>query len=81
MHTPSFRSWVEQRHIRPDSHISQSNKIVPLLQQAGPAGMTRRRLGGAIDLPPTLVDALLTALLDTGQIRIDVAGGIRTYRA
>lgn len=77
MHMPSFRPWVEQRHRRPDSHISQSDKIVPLLQQAGPVGMTRKQLGGAIDLEPELVDALLVALLGVGQIRTDGAGRYR----
>lgn len=77
MHTPSFCSWVEDRHPRLDSHISQADKIVPLLQQAGPAGMTRRQLAGAIDLEREMVDALLTALLDTGQIRFDGAGRYR----
>ena len=79
--TKSFVPWRHKHHPRLDSHISQSDKIVPLLQQAGAAGMTRRQLAGAIDLPPSLVDGLLAALLDTGQIRIDVVGGIRTYRA
>ena len=81
MHTPPFRSWVEQRHRRLDSHISQADKVVPLLQQAGPAGMTRRQLAGAIDLEPELVDGLLRALLDTGQIRVAEVGGVHIYRA
>lgn len=81
MHMPPFRSWVEERHRRLDSHINQSDKIVPLLQQAGPAGMTRRQLTGAIDLEPSLVDALLRALLDTGQIRVFVVGGVPIYTA
>ena len=81
MNTKSFLSWVQHRQQRPDSNISQADKLVPLLKQAGPTGMSRRQLAGAIDLPPSLVDGLLAALLDTGQIRIDVAGGIRTYRA
>ncbi|QEL17847.1 hypothetical protein [Limnoglobus roseus] len=81
MHLPQFLSWVEQRHRRLDSHISQADKIVPLLQQAGPTGMTRRQLTGAIDLEPSLVDALLSALLDSGQIRVAVVGGVHIYTA
>ena len=81
MHLPPFRSWAEERHRRLDSHISQADKVVPLLQQAGPAGMSRRQLAGAIDLPPSLVDALLSALLDTGQIRVADVGGVHIYRA
>lgn len=81
MHMPSFRSWVEQRHRRLDSHISQADKVVPLLQQAGPGGMTRRQLGGAIALEPEMVDSLIRALLDTGQIRVADVGGVHIYRA
>lgn len=81
MLVPPFHFWVEERHRRLDSHINQSDKIVPLLQQAGPTGMSRRQLTGAIDLSPSLVDGLLAALLDTGQIKVADVGGIRTYRA
>lgn len=81
MDAKSFLSWVYQRQHRPDKHISQADKVVPLLQQAGPAGMTRRQLGGAIDLPPAMVDDLLAALVGVGQIRIDQAGGVTRYRA
>jgi hypothetical protein len=80
MDAPSFVSWVDQRKNRPDKHISQADKIVPLLQQAGPAGMTRRQLGGAIDLSPELVDALLAALLGVGQIKIVYNNGVPIYR-
>lgn len=54
---------------------------MPLLQQAGPAGMSRRQLTGAIDLEPSLVDALLRALLDTGQIKVADVGGVHIYTA
>lgn len=81
VNTRPYLSWVQHRQHRPDSNISQADKVVPLLKQAGAAGMSRRQLAGAIDLPPSLVDGLLAALLDTGQIRIDVVGGIHTYRA
>jgi hypothetical protein len=80
MTTESFMSWAGKRSNRPDRHINQSDKIVPLLQQAGPAGMTRRQLTGAIDLEPELVDALLVALVSIGQIKFDPSGGIHRYR-
>lgn len=77
----SFHSWAGSRSNQPDKHINQSDKIVPLLQQAGPVGMTRRQLGGAINLERELVDGLLRALLDTGQISIAHVGGVNFYRA
>lgn len=76
----SFLSWVSRKENRPDRYISQSDKIVPLLQQAGPAGMTRRQLSSAVDLPPDLLDQLLSALIGTGLVSLDHIGSVPRYR-
>jgi DNA-binding transcriptional ArsR family regulator len=74
----SFLTWVRQKQNRPDRHIAQSDKIIPLLQQTG--GMTRNQLGSAVDLDPNTLNQLLAALVGSGQITLDLTGGIARYR-
>lgn len=80
MDPPSFLSWLYRKENRPDRHITQADKIVPLLQQAGPGGMTRRQLGGTVDLAADILDDLLTALVRSGMVTLDQVGGVPHYR-
>ena len=80
MDPTSFLTWLYRKENRPDRHITQADKIVPLLQQAGPVGMTRRQLGGAVDLAPDSLDRLLAALVSAGLVSLDIVGDVPRYR-
>ena len=61
----SFSQWLKknQRNLPP------ADKIQAFISDAGPAGVSDRRLRSLIDLPPKLVVPLLHALATLGQIR------------
>ncbi len=80
MKLTSFLSWLYRKENRPDRHIAQADKLMPLLQQAGPGGMTRRQLGSAVDLDPNILDELLAALVSSGIVSLDQVGGGPRYR-
>lgn len=74
---PSFTSWLEtQTQIRP-----QSDRIIPLIAQAGATGMNRGQIGSVIDLDRDTLDQVLAGLVGFGQLTLTFENGLRVYRA
>lgn len=79
MTTLTFRSWLEQRH-RPDPiHVPESDRLSHLIAASGQTGISRRRLGHLFNLPPRLLDQLLTALVQLGQVTVKHHPGCGDY--
>lgn len=77
MPLPHFSSWLKYREIKQP----EADRLVPIITQAGPQGMTRGQIGGLIALERDALDELLDGFVRFGQLRIDVEDGIRVYRA
>jgi hypothetical protein len=62
MDITSFFAFSRRRQTR-DDLTPESDKVVPLIAQAGQKGMTRAEIGGVIDLDREVLDSLLLSLL------------------
>jgi hypothetical protein len=80
MDSLSFRSWAHHRQGL-DELMPQADKVVPLVAQAGPRGMTRAEVGGVIDLDRDALDALLAGLVRFGLLSVTWENGIQVFRA
>ncbi len=72
----TFNSWLYRRH----DPTPQADKILPLLAAAGTVGMTRKQIGGAVDLEPEVVDKLLSCFVRSGLVTVGDEDGGRIYR-
>jgi len=79
MEYPTFAGWLRGRESRP-VRVPEATRLVHLIAAAGPAGVSRGQLGGAIDLPREVVDQLLDPLVRAGQLRRATEGGLEVYR-
>ena len=79
MEYPTFAGWLREHESRP-VRVPEATRLVQLVAAAGPAGVSRGHLGGAIDLPLEVVDELLDALVRAGQLRRATEGGLDVYR-
>jgi len=60
----SFTAWERRRrHISPEP-----DRILPLIKAAGVSGMTRKQLGGAVDMERDVLDELLAGLVGAGLL-------------
>lgn len=59
----SFRIWEQARRLQP-----QADTIMPFVKAAGASGLTRRQLGGAVDLERVVLDDLLAGLVNVGML-------------
>ena len=77
-----FRSWLEEHEKkRADEIMPEADKILPVVIGAGPGGITRQKLGKAIQLPWELLNDLLNALVASGQISLIPYGDEIAIRA
>ena len=79
MEYPTFAGWLRGHESKP-VRVPEATRLVHLIAAAGPAGVSRGQLGGAIDLPREVVDQLLDALVRAGQLRRATEGGVEVYR-
>src|SRR5690606_18965725 len=77
MSLPPFASWIQRRQI----HIPESDKLLPLIAQAGAVGITRAEIGKAITLERDVLDSFLNGLVQVGVLTVSVENGIRKFRA
>ena len=71
----SFTAWFKHR-----DHTPQTDKIVPMIAQAGTRGMTRHQIGSIIKLNRDVLDDFLAGLVQAGLLTITNEGGLRVYR-
>jgi hypothetical protein len=73
----SFKIWERQRrHLAPEP-----DRVLPLVQAAKGEGMTRKQLGGAVDLERDVLDELLAGLVNAGLLTYGWENGVPVYRA
>jgi hypothetical protein len=77
----SFTAWVQRRERAGHGHVPDSDRIVPLIAQAGSRGMTRREVGHAVRLEPDDLNHLLDALVRFGLLVVGRESGVPVYRA
>lgn len=77
MALPPFTSWVQRRQIT----IPEADKLLPLISQAGPQGISRGEIGRAITLDREVLDEFLDGLVRIGVVQMTDQNGIRVYRA
>lgn len=70
----SFTSWLETK-------LPESERIIPLIAQAGATGMNRGQLGGVIKLDRDTLSQLLTSLVQFGLLSVTPENGLPVYRA
>ena len=68
MNIYDFRTWQQQRDRERREHVPAADRIVPMVAQAGPGGMSRGQIGGAIDLERDDLDRLLAGLVEFGLL-------------
>lgn len=73
-----FVDWVKSRE--PGPKCSQADLVLKLILQSG-QGISRGTLGAAIKLERESLDAVIQALVDTGQVVVSLEGEQRVYRA
>ena len=72
----TFFAWIDR-----DSPLSETQKVLVLIRQAGAQGITRGSLGGQIKLEKETLDQLLDSLIGFNQIVARREAGLITYRA
>jgi hypothetical protein len=81
MYFQPFRSWLHRR-VESSAHIvSETDKVVLFVAQAGPQGMTRYKLGRSIKLEPQALDDLLDALVGFGLLTKSRQGEMQVFHA
>jgi hypothetical protein len=80
MRLPSFTDWLGHHPAKP-VEVPEATGVLHIIAAAGPGGVTRRQLRGAIHLPPKVLDQLLAALLQTGQISLSGQGDGYSFRS
>lgn len=69
MEISTFHIWLEQQ--QKPVHIPDADRLLLLIRSAGTSpGISRKRLGHVIDLEPRLLDQLLAALVQLGQVSV-----------
>ncbi len=73
-----FSEWVASR--KPGPLVPQADKVLHLIQQAGPQGISRGELGANVKLERDTLDSVIQALVDFGQVVVSMEGDQRIYR-
>jgi len=78
-----FHSWLHQRDRQRHDHLPVADKVLPLIAQAGQAGMTRGEIGKAVgdDLDRDALDDLLAGLVEFGLLAVTRENGLLLFRA
>jgi len=76
MSLPPFETWVQKQQIK----TPEADRILPLIAQAGPQGISRGEIGRAIKLDRAVLDSFLDGLVRVGLLRLVAVNGIRIYR-
>ena len=77
MALPPFTTWIQKQQIK----LPEADRILPLISQAGPQGITRGEIGRAITLDREVLDEFLDGLVRIGVVQMTDQNGIRVYRA
>lgn len=77
MALPPFSSWIQKQQIK----TPEADRLLPLISQAGPQGISRGELGKAINLDREVLDDFLNGLVRIGVVRVTDQNGIRVYQA
>lgn len=77
MSLPPFSSWIQKQQIKQP----EADRILPLISQAGPRGISRGEIGRASKLDREVLDEFLDGLVRIGVVQVTDTNGIRTYRA
>lgn len=73
----SFKTWENRRrHLLPDTE-----RLLPLVQNAGAVGMTRQQIGNAVDLDRDVLDQLLAGMAGMGLLTVSTDSQGPVYRA
>lgn len=82
MNVYDFHSWLHHRDRQHHGHVPTADLVVPLIAQAGEAGMTRADIGKAIgdDLDRDALDDLLAGLVEFGLLAVTRENGLLVYR-
>jgi hypothetical protein len=83
MNVVDFQSWVQRRDRQRREHVPVADKILPLIVQAGQAGMTRGEIGKAIgdSLDHDAVDDLLAGLVEFGLLAVTRQNNLVVFQA
>ena len=83
MNAVDFASWVKRRDRERREHVPVADLVVPLVAQAGQAGMTRGEVGKAVgdDLDRDALDDLLAGLVEFGLLTVAKENGLQVFRA
>lgn len=83
MNVYDFHSWLHHRDRQHHGHVPTADLVVPLVAQAGEAGMTRADIGKAIgdDLDRDALDDLLAGLVEFGLLTVTRENGLLVFRA
>lgn len=78
MPTPTYRTWLEHRHLQ----VPDVGQLAFLIARSGAAGgVSRDDLARALGVPPKTLEVLLRAMVTAGQVRVVKVGGQFVYRA
>jgi len=77
----SFVDYIHRRSQHRSALMPEADKILPLVAQAGPVGMTRGQLGNAVRLERPALDDLLRALVNAGLLTLIDGREGPVYRA
>lgn len=70
-----FTTWIQNRQFT----ISEPDRLLLLIKQAGSQGMTRDEIGGVIKMDWKFLDEFLNGLVQAGMLRLVDRGGMRVY--
>ena len=77
MPLPSYSTWIQKQKAKPP----EADRLIPLIHQAGAAGISRGEIGSAIKLDRDVLDDLLAGLVRVGVLTVADENGVRVYRA
>ena len=77
MPLPSYSTWIQKQKAKPP----EADRLIPLIHQAGAAGISRGEIGSAIKLDRDVLNDLLAGLVRFGVLTVVDQGGLRSYRA
>jgi hypothetical protein len=82
MNAVDFASWVRRRDRERREHVPVADRVLPLVAQAGPVGMTRSEIGKALGdaLDHDDLDELLAGLVEFGLLILTRENGLLVYR-
>jgi len=80
MNPSSFSCWLLHRE-HADHHVPHADAIIPMISQAGAAGMNRKQIGSVVSLDRDALDELLVGLVNFGLLTLTWEDGVPVFRA